>query len=334
MSTQQRTDGALGLPGMTDLIAALARDGAAPRRLELYAAWRGDGIEDLAEPSADPGAARRVHAAVAAVALRQGGSAYALGATAFAFLLPVATPPGVAAAAHRALQAINGRHREGFLSVCAIVPDEARPGPAAVALALRRLRAAGADHGQGPRRQARAALLALLDERGDGELRARRPAVVAAAVAVGRRLGLDGGELVDLAAAVELADLAGLVTPPGATAIRGTTAVAGRVVAAAPALAGAGAILHALEERFDGSGQPDGLAGPRIPLGARIVTVCLAYERLARGRAVVPGAPPDPAALRALAAAAVTRLDPVVVAVFHDVLLATAARDEWIGRVA
>lgn len=37
-------------------------------------------------------------------------------------------------------------------------------------------------------------------------------------------------------------------------------------------------------ERFDGTGYPDGLKGEKIPLGARIITVCDAFETMLSGR--------------------------------------------------
>ena len=42
-------------------------------------------------------------------------------------------------------------------------------------------------------------------------------------------------------------------------------------------------ILHH-HERFDGSGYPDGLKGEVIPLGARILRVCDAFETMLAGR--------------------------------------------------
>ena len=42
-------------------------------------------------------------------------------------------------------------------------------------------------------------------------------------------------------------------------------------------------ILHH-HERFDGSGYPDGLKGSSIPLGARILTLCDAFETMLAGR--------------------------------------------------
>lgn len=45
------------------------------------------------------------------------------------------------------------------------------------------------------------------------------------------------------------------------------------------------ATVRACHERFDGAGYPDGLAGEEIPLGARIITVCDAYDAMTVGRA-------------------------------------------------
>ena len=38
-------------------------------------------------------------------------------------------------------------------------------------------------------------------------------------------------------------------------------------------------------ERFDGGGYPDGLAGEAIPIGARVIAVCDAYDAMASDRA-------------------------------------------------
>jgi len=48
------------------------------------------------------------------------------------------------------------------------------------------------------------------------------------------------------------------------------------------------AILRHREERWDGKGQPDGLAGSAIPLGARLLAVTLAYAEMVIG---CPGSP-------------------------------------------
>jgi HD-GYP domain-containing protein (c-di-GMP phosphodiesterase class II) len=57
-----------------------------------------------------------------------------------------------------------------------------------------------------------------------------------------------------------------------------------RILDAAPALAPVGAIVRASHERWDGSGYPDGLRGDAIPIGARIIAVCDAYDAMTSDR--------------------------------------------------
>ena len=51
-----------------------------------------------------------------------------------------------------------------------------------------------------------------------------------------------------------------------------------------PFLAAASTITAAVQEHFDGSGFPLGLAGDRIPLGSRILAVAEAWDVLVAGR--------------------------------------------------
>ena len=63
------------------------------------------------------------------------------------------------------------------------------------------------------------------------------------------------------------------------------TVIGERIISAAPALALVGRLVRSTHERYDGSGYPDGLAGDAIPLIARIVTVCDAYDAMVTDRA-------------------------------------------------
>lgn len=65
-------------------------------------------------------------------------------------------------------------------------------------------------------------------------------------------------------------------------------------------------------ERLDGSGQPDGLCGARIPVGARIIAVADEYDRLTAGSAA-GGALNNEAALARLAGEAGRTLDSTMV---------------------
>ena len=65
-------------------------------------------------------------------------------------------------------------------------------------------------------------------------------------------------------------------------------------------------------ERFDGSGYPDGLAGAKIPLSARIVAVADALDALTSKRVYKEAVPIDKA-LQIIEASAGTHFDPIIV---------------------
>jgi HD-GYP domain-containing protein (c-di-GMP phosphodiesterase class II) len=68
-------------------------------------------------------------------------------------------------------------------------------------------------------------------------------------------------------------------------------------------------------ERFDGTGYPDGLAGPAIPLLARILAVADACDAMASPRAYRPALPPEQVD-NTLCAGAGSQWDPDVIAHF------------------
>src|SRR5205814_6075914 len=80
------------------------------------------------------------------------------------------------------------------------------------------------------------------------------------------------------------------------------------------------AIIRHHHERIDGRGYPDGLAGNEIPLLARIVSVCDAFDAMVSQRPYRAGRHPQ-AALRELRAGAGTQWDRQVVAIFEEKLL-------------
>ena len=84
-------------------------------------------------------------------------------------------------------------------------------------------------------------------------------------------------------------------------------------------------IIRAGHERWDGRGYPDGLAGEEIPLGARIIFVCDAFDAMTSDRSYRP-ALPDDEALRRLKEASGTQFDPVVVHVFAEAYAAGKIR--------
>jgi response regulator RpfG family c-di-GMP phosphodiesterase len=87
---------------------------------------------------------------------------------------------------------------------------------------------------------------------------------------------------------------------------------------AMPGLRDAATLVRAAHERFDGSGHPRGLSGLEIPMGARLVAVACAVDRIATGEAGRPGVA-GAVAHAALGALAGSALDPDLVGV-------------WVGR--
>jgi HD-GYP domain-containing protein (c-di-GMP phosphodiesterase class II) len=74
-----------------------------------------------------------------------------------------------------------------------------------------------------------------------------------------------------------------------------------------------GEVVRSCHERWDGKGYPDGLAGQRIPLSARIVFVCDAYNAMTTDRPYRKSMGSE-AALKELIDNAGTQFDPRIVA--------------------
>lgn len=72
-------------------------------------------------------------------------------------------------------------------------------------------------------------------------------------------------------------------------------------------------------EQWDGNGYPRGVAGEEIPLGARILSVCDAFDTMVSGRPHMPALPVEKA-VRQLKRQAGTRFDPAVVAALVTVI--------------
>jgi len=79
------------------------------------------------------------------------------------------------------------------------------------------------------------------------------------------------------------------------------------------------ALVRSSHERWDGGGYPDGLSGDAIPLGARIITICDAYDAMTHERPYRP-ARSDAEALDELRLGAGVKYDPTLVAVFTATL--------------
>ena len=115
----------------------------------------------------------------------------------------------------------------------------------------------------------------------------------------------------------EILHKAGPLTQEEWTFVRRHTMIGERILSAAPALLPVAKIVRASHEHWDGSGYPDGIAGEEIPLGARIVAVCDAFDAMTTHRPYRDARSVEEA-LEELRACAGTQFDPAVVDAFCD----------------
>jgi len=160
-------------------------------------------------------------------------------------------------------------------------------------------------------------------------------AVTVLAEDVARQLGLAPHLVEQVRDAAQLHDIGKIAIPdailskPGPldaeewTFMRRHTIIGERIVGAAPALAEVAVLVRATHERHDGDGYPDGLRGDAIPIGARIISVCDAFDAMTSDRSYrVAMTPQD--ALAELRRSAGTQFDPRVVEAFRDALYCSA----------
>jgi HD-GYP domain-containing protein (c-di-GMP phosphodiesterase class II) len=106
--------------------------------------------------------------------------------------------------------------------------------------------------------------------------------------------------------------------------MRQHTILGERIVSAAPSLATVGRLIRSSHERWDGKGYPDGLAGDSIPLAARIIFVCDAYDAITCERPYSPARDPE-SALAELRECAGSQFDPELVGILERVLRSAPA---------
>jgi two-component system cell cycle response regulator len=209
------------------------------------------------------------------------------------------------------------------------VPEEATDAETAMVLADARMY----EHKNGRRPDAATesqdVLVRALVER-NRELGQHNDDVADLVVAVCRQLGLEPAEIVAARRAAELHDVGKLAIPdailgkPGALDeqewefMRQHTIVGERIVASANSLSDVAPLIRSSHERWDGGGYPDGLAGEAIPLGARIIAVCDAYDAMTTTRPY-RNAMSEADATAELRRCAGHQFDPRVVAAFERV---------------
>jgi len=138
--------------------------------------------------------------------------------------------------------------------------------------------------------------LAAAAEAKDAYTETHTQRVANTAVHLGTGLGLQESDLVALYRGGLIHDIGKIGVPdailrkPGPLnaeeerQMRAHPVIGESIVRPLPSVADTLAIIRHHHERFDGGGYPDGLCGHKIPLLARIVSVCDAYDALASDR--------------------------------------------------
>jgi response regulator RpfG family c-di-GMP phosphodiesterase len=142
-------------------------------------------------------------------------------------------------------------------------------------------------------------------------------------------MGLGATELEQLEAAAHLRDVGNMALPSAVLArtgelpphewefVRLHTVVGERLLAANFGMEAVAKIVRSSHERWDGEGYPDGLRGSAIPLAARILFVCAAFQDMTSQRPHRE-ARSAKAALDELALGSGSQFDPEVVSAFRD----------------
>jgi putative nucleotidyltransferase with HDIG domain len=267
-----------------------------------------------------------------AAAVAPHGSAYRLGGDEFCALLPTSLDD---LERHVAVAAEALREQGETFSITAscgavLLPHEATTPDYALQLADERMYERKRTRSYSAKEQTRDVLVRIMHAKQPG-LREHSTGVARLAMSMARRLGMNAEQLDELGRAAELHDIGKVGIPdailekPGLLDagewefIHQHTILGERILSAAPALRPVAKIVRASHERWDGRGYPDGLSGEEIPLAARIVAVCDAYEAITSERCYRSARSNDEARAVLLEEAG-HQFDPVVVEAFLEEL--------------
>jgi two-component system cell cycle response regulator len=171
-------------------------------------------------------------------------------------------------------------------------------------------------------------LLQTLAER-DEALGSHTAGVARYSAALAAELGLVGSEAKLVRAAAELHDVGKLALPetilqkPGLLdedewkIVRKHTLIGERIIAAAAGLEHVATTVRSTHERWDGSGYPDSLKGEEIPLAARMIAICDAFDAITSERPY-RSASTSERAIEELRDGAGTQFDPDLVEAFVE----------------
>jgi two-component system cell cycle response regulator len=323
------TDGLSGLGNRRRLVADLDRvvaiaDSAHPRTLVFFDLNGFKHYNDTFGHAAGDVLLARLGASLR-TAVGSQGRAYRLGGDEFCILLRgrFAKDDRIVAAATAALTDSRDGVTVSASRGLAIIPDDTRSSSSALQLADQRMYAAKIRTTRSLAPRTHDVLVQVLRERApdpDGH----RHLFGRLAAALGRDLELDEDHLAELLRAADLNDVGKLAIPeavldkPGPLdaseweLVRRHPVIGERILDVDPALRPAARLVRASHEHWDGGGYPDGLAGSEIPLGARIIAACDAFDAMTSNRPHRP-ARSVPDAVAELRRNAGTQFDPAVV---------------------
>jgi diguanylate cyclase (GGDEF)-like protein len=314
---------------LDDLDRALAM-GRDARGSHVFALYDLDGFklynDTYGHPAGD--SLLRQLGATLAAAVEPGGHAYRLGGDEFCILAPssAGSAERLVEAGRDALSEQGEGFRIGASAGAVLISAEATVASEALRLADRRMYAEKAARTGRVERQTQELLVSILRE-GEPELTDHHADVARLAVAVGRELSFDAEEIDVLRRAAEFHDIGKIAIPQEILSkpaplddmewelMRKHTLVGERLLGTFPSLVPVARLVRSSHERWDGGGYPDGLSGEQIPVGARIISICDAFDAIRSARPY--SAPRDQrSALAEIRRGAGTQFDPHLIEVF------------------
>ena len=266
-----------------------------------------------------------------------GGNVYRIGGDEFCTLID--GHEGVASYQVEMAASALFEQGEGFTIGCSygsvLVPSEAHDSSTALTIADQRMYAQKRMGRVSAARQSKDVLMSALAERNrDLGAHGHDVAELAGAVAAAFSMPIEDIEVIRQAAELhdvgKVAILDAILYKPAAldddewALMRRHTLIGEKILAAAPDLGRVARLVRSSHENYDGSGYPDGLARREIPLGARIIAVCDAFDAMTTDRPYRE-AIGEAAAITELRRCAGSQFDPDVVERFCAALAAGGA---------
>ena len=281
---------------MADLECAAAATPPEPMVLALYDLDGFKAYNDTFGHPAGDDLLRRLGTQLAA-SVAPHGRGYRLGGDEFCILAPTRTVPAeaICEAAEEALSDRGSGFSIGASWGKVLIPVEVVTPTDALRLADRRMYAKKGRRADSARSQTRGVLLRVLHER-EPELERHLDGVSRLVSIFGRQINLDAEEIDVLVRAAELHDVGKIAIPDEIlhkngelteeewALMRKHPKIGERVLEAAPALGPVAKLVRSTHERWDGKGYPDQLSGREIPVGARAILICDAYNAMTEGR--------------------------------------------------